>query len=162
MTRSTGRKCAAKAPIEPPPDAPVSTITLGEEEPQTAPPNAVLQETSCPLRPLLLTPERVELDTPNEATPIDNTQEDIVQEAMQDAEPGKEKGKEPALDWSEEMKEQLVDTLFEVFEAGGRSDNSFKRAIFEQAAKNVRKAYKGTVTVTADKCKNKWAGFKKK
>jgi len=56
--------------------------------------------------------------------------------------------KEEKLVWSEEMIEQLVDTLREVFEKGGAADNSFKKATFEQAAHNVGKLYKGALKVT--------------
>jgi hypothetical protein len=65
-------------------------------------------------------PENEELNIPNEAPLANDTQEAMMQR------------KETAFDLNVEMKKQLVDTLFEVFEAGGRSENSFKKAIFEQ------------------------------
>jgi hypothetical protein len=152
MTRSTGFKRATKAPTEHPLATPISTITLSEEQPQTTPLNAALIETSYPLCPLLSTPERILHDTQDNTPPVNDTQDTEA----------KEKEKEKPLDWTEEMKEQLVDTLFEVFQAGGGSDNSFKNAVFELAATNVRKAYKGSATVTLGKVKNKWGDFKKK
>ena len=53
------------------------------------------------------------------------------------------------------MIEQLVDMLYEVFEKGGATDNSFKKAIFELAAHNVGKVYKGALKVIHQQCKNK-------
>jgi hypothetical protein len=34
------------------------------------------------------------------------------------------------LTWTEEMLEQLVETLYRVFKEGGAADNSFKKATF--------------------------------
>jgi hypothetical protein len=51
--------------------------------------------------------------------------------------------------------EQLVDTLYKVFEKGGAADNSFKIATFELAVHNVAKVYKGALKVTHQQCKNK-------
>lgn len=70
--------------------------------------------------------------------------------------------KEEKLFWTEEMIEMLVDTLYEVFEKGGAADNSFKKASFELAIEKVRKAYKGTIKVTQQHYKNKWADLKEK
>jgi hypothetical protein len=70
--------------------------------------------------------------------------------------------KEDALVWSEEMKEALIDVLEEVFTQGGGADNSFKTATFETAATRVRRVYRGTSSITSNKCKNKWADLKAK
>jgi hypothetical protein len=56
----------------------------------------------------------------------------------------------------------LVDGLYKVFENRGAANNSFKKATFEQVAKKVRKAYKGSIRVTQQHCKNKWADLKAK
>ncbi len=163
MTRAKGNKRGAKASIESPLETQASIITLGTEEPTTTPAIVTSIET-YPLRPLLSTPEPDVHDTQNQTPPIDDTQaEEAEIEKAEEAETKeKEKEKGASLEWNEEMKEQLITTLFEVFQAGGGSDNSFKKHIFELAATNVKKAYKGTVSVTADKCKNKYADFKKK
>jgi hypothetical protein len=60
------------------------------------------------------------------------------------------------------MLEQLVDTLYKVFEKGGATDNSFKKATFELVAQNVGKAYKGALKVTQQHYKNKWGDIKDK
>jgi len=78
-----------------------------------------------------------------------------------DGEEEEEEGKGVRMVWSLEMQEQLVDTLYEVFIAGGGADNSFKKATFEKVAVNVRKVYKGSNEINWLKCKNKWADFKK-
>jgi hypothetical protein len=69
--------------------------------------------------------------------------------------------KEDALVWSEEMKEALIDVLEEVFTQGG-ADNSFKTTTFKTAATRVCRVYRGTSSITANKCKNKWADLKAK
>jgi hypothetical protein len=79
-----------------------------------------------------------------------------------DGEEEEEEGKGVRMVWSLEMQEQLVDTLYEVFIAGGGADNSFKKATFEKVAVNVRKVYEGSNEINWLKCKNKWADFKKK
>src|SRR4030081_3077357 len=48
------------------------------------------------------------------------------------------------LTWTEEMLEQLVETLYGVFKEGGAADNSFKKATFQACAWAVRKAYRGS------------------
>jgi hypothetical protein len=42
----------------------------------------------------------------------------------------------------------LVNRLYKVFKNRGAADNSFKKATFEQVAKKVWKAYKGSIRVT--------------
>jgi hypothetical protein len=66
------------------------------------------------------------------------------------------------LNWTEEMLEQLVDTLRMVYENGGAADNSFKKATFEACVVTVRRAYRGTCPqdIIWSKCKNKWANIK--
>jgi hypothetical protein len=64
--------------------------------------------------------------------------------------------------WSEEMLEQLIEVLYDVFVKGGGADNSFKKSTFQSAAKNVRTVYKGKMDITYEKCKNKWADLKRK
>jgi hypothetical protein len=114
---------------------------LGEEEPLIAPSNPTFTvESAYPLEPLISN------DTSTE------TQEDAIQV----------EGKEEKLIWSEEMIEQLVDTLYDVFEKGGAADNSFKKATFELVAQNVTKVYKGAVKITQQHCKNKWGDTKAK
>ena len=70
-------------------------------------------------------------------------------------------GKGPRMTWTDEMWEQLVEVLHQVFEDGGAADNSFKKATFEKAAVRVRRVYKGPHEITHTKCKNKWADTKK-
>jgi hypothetical protein len=64
--------------------------------------------------------------------------------------------------WTEEMLEQLVEVLYQVFDEGGAADNSFKKSTFERAAGKVRRVYKGSQEITQVKCKNKWADTKRK
>lgn len=121
------------------------TVSLGEEEPSIAPSIAAPAppldptpsiESAYPLEPLI----------PNDT--IIETQEDYT--------------KEEKLVWTEEMIEQLIETLQEVFESGGSADNSFKKATFELAAQNVIKVYKGARKITQQHCKNKWGDIKAK
>jgi len=55
-----------------------------------------------------------------------------------------DEGKEDRLMWTEEMLEQLVEVLYQVFDEGGAADNSFKKPTFERAAGKVRRVYKGS------------------
>jgi hypothetical protein len=68
--------------------------------------------------------------------------------------------KVPRIEWSDEMHEQLIEVLHQVFEDGGAADNSFKKPTFKQAAVMVRKVYNGPHQITGTKCKNKWADTK--
>lgn len=77
-------------------------------------------------------------------------------------EPDKTTDANERLIWSLEMVEQLLEVLYEVFQAGGAADNSFKKTTFELAASKVRGVYKGPLDITQEKCKNKWADIKKK
>jgi hypothetical protein len=70
--------------------------------------------------------------------------------------------KEEKLFWTEEIIEILVNILYKVFKKGGAADNSFKKASFELAIKKVQKVYKGTIKVTQQHYKNKWADLKAK
>jgi hypothetical protein len=66
------------------------------------------------------------------------------------------------LIWSAEMIEQLVETLLDIFTSGGGANNSFKKTSFERAATAVRRAYTGPLSITWQKCKNKWQDLKAK
>jgi hypothetical protein len=160
MPPKIARKRAPKATESNTTNPPISTITLGEEEPFRALATPDLSPTvgfSYPLRPLFSTPKRALQDTQEPAGPSNDTQsESQSNEELEVA------VKDEKLSWTEEMMEQLVNTLYEVFEKGGAADNSFKKATFELAAENVRKAYKGTVKVTQQHCKNKWQDWKGK
>jgi hypothetical protein len=166
MTRSRVVKCTSKAVEVLASIPPFFAIPLGKKKLEIAPTNvspaAPPTAESYLLRPLSLTPERVQFD---HLQVINDTQAEEA--APQDIEGGEtekeiEKGKAPVLVWSEEMQERLIETFFEVFQAGRGADNSFKKATFELAASKVRRAYKGTVTVTSDKVKNKWQDLKGK
>jgi hypothetical protein len=73
-----------------------------------------------------------------------------------------EDDKENKLAWSEEMLEQLVEELYDVFIKGGGSDNSFKKSTFQSVTKKVKQVYNGKIEITYAKCKNKWADLKRK
>ena len=124
-----------------------SGVNLCEEEPPIEPPNPLAIEPSYPLLPLLSTPERA-LEEPKDN--YSTSQESEIVER-----PG-------VVTWSDEMTEQLVETLLEIFEKGGAADNSFKKSAFEQALTNVRKEYRGTGVLTHEKMKNKWQDLKSK
>jgi hypothetical protein len=159
MPPKNARKCATKAPDS---NAPIATISLGEKETPmvpTAPPSSTLAAESYPLEPQLSPATKAvppSNDTKDAAAPMNSTQPEPQAN-------GEEKGvKEEKLSWTEEMMEMLVDMLYEVFEKGGASDNSFKKTTFELAAGRVAKAYKGSVKVTQQHCKNKWQDIKGK
>jgi hypothetical protein len=115
--------------------------------PSSTPPASSIDDQPCPLRPLTETTATVI------PTVLDTTEVDTASQA--DA-------KEERVVWSEEMVEQLVETLQEVFEEGGAADNSFKKVTFEQAAINVNRLYRGLVRVSHQQCKNKWQDLKSK
>ena len=97
---------------------PISTITLDEEEPLVTPSNSAFTvESAYPLEPLISN------DTSTE------TQGDAIQVEV----------KEEKLIWTEEMMEQLVDTLYEVFEKGGAADNSFKRLLLNSLLRTLQR-----------------------
>jgi hypothetical protein len=131
---------------------PVVDVTLGEETPPTPSSNqgvivpipTLATESSYPLEPLLDTLLRLAL-----VAPLNDTQTEAIQiAAVDDVGTGK-------MSWSIEMIEQLVDLLYEIFEAGGAADNSFKKTTWERASAIVNKVYKGAIPVTANQCKNK-------
>jgi hypothetical protein len=164
MPPKNARKRAAKAPESNPTNAPISTITFGEEETPTAPtappsPTPAV-ESSYPLCPLLSTPERTFQDTQEPADPTNDTQPEQPEPQANGTQELVVKKKK--LSWTEEMLESLVETLYEVFEKGGVVDNSFKKAIFELTAQNVRKIYKKFIKISQIHCKNKWADLKAK
>ena len=165
MPPKTARRRNTKAPDSNTTNTPISTVTLGDEEPEIAPiapPDATLVTISSPypLEPLF-SQDALALALSNDilqplayANSTDsNTQGNSTPEV---------EIKEEKLTWTEEMMEQLVDRLYDVFERGGAADNSFKKATFELAAEHVRKAYKGSVRVTPQHCKNKWQDLKGK
>ena len=129
-TTMTSCKRAIKAPDLMPLNTLINTIILGEEEAISAlilSLNPILtikhtDESFYPLKPLI-----------SNNTKADN---DIEVEI-----------KEEKLVQSEEIIEQLVDTLYEVFEKGGATNNSFKKAIFKLAIYNVGKVYKEALKV---------------
>ena len=90
--------------------------------------------------------------------PLNDTGPAIQQAPPADSSDNDE-GKEDRLMWTEEMLEQLVEVLYQVFDEGGAADNSFKKPTFERAAGRV---YKGSQEITQVKCKNKWADTKRK
>ena len=88
-------------------------------------------------------------------------------QSTQPTQPNKESNSEDnknesKLAWSEEMLEQLVEELYDVFIKEGGADNSFKKSTFQSAVKRVRKVYKGKMEIIYIKCKNKWADLKRK
>jgi|ERR1700722_15274321 hypothetical protein len=59
-----------------------------------------------------------------------------------------DEGKEDRLMWTEEMLEQLVEVLYQVFDEGGAADNSFKKPTFERAAgKGSQRSLKSNVRI---------------
>jgi hypothetical protein len=133
--------------IEPSEAIPSSEITLGEE--------ALLQDID-ELATSTLLPRAAESSYPEPLSPTQPTQptqEEIETEDDKDTD---------RLVWSEEMLEQLVEELYDVFIKGGGADNSFKKSTFQSAAKKVREVYKGKLDITYAKCKNKWADLKRK
>jgi hypothetical protein len=123
-------KRALKAADLTPLNTSINIITLGEEEAVLAPipsPNPILTikptvKSFYPLEPLIS----------NDTKANDNIDVEI---------------KEEKLVWLEKMIKQLIDTLYKIFEKEGAADNSFKKAIFELAAYNVEKVYKGVLKV---------------
>ena len=107
-------KRTAKAPDLMPSNTPINTIILGEEEAISAlipslnltPTIEHTDESLYPLEPLIS----------NNTKADDNIEVEV---------------KKKKLVWSEEIIEQLVDMLYEVFEKGGAADNSFKKATFK-------------------------------
>ena len=155
--RKAGKR-ANKAPKATELNVPDSTITLGEEEapaaPTTPPPAAPAPlESVYSLCPLLSTPEHAAQEAQPTAAPLAPAAQQTQENATE---------KDEKLFWTEEMMEMLVDGLYEVFEKGGAADNSFKKATFEQVAEKVRKAYNGSIRVTQQHCKNKWADLNAK
>ena len=63
--------------------------------------------------------------------------------------------KEEKLFRTEEILEQLINTLYKVFEKGGTTNNSFKKAIFELIVQNIGNVYKGALKVIQQYYKNK-------
>ena len=160
MASKKARKSASNVSIQTPP----ATIILGEElepdpltliTPLIESPDltsSLPSESSYPLKPLL---------------PSINTQDtNYTASAMQRAsrESSVEDEDDNRLTWTEEMLEQLVETLYGVFKEGGAADNSFKKATFQACVVAVRKAYRGSrpQDITYSKCKNKWADTKAK
>jgi hypothetical protein len=78
MPSKNARKRALKAPESNTTNPPISTITLGEEEPSGAPTTPLYPsptvESSYPLRPLLSTPEHALQDAQEPAGPANDTQ----------------------------------------------------------------------------------------
>jgi hypothetical protein len=139
-------KRTAKAPDS---NASITTIMLGEEETPTTPPSRTpIVESSYPINPSFIESDPLDPLPSRAAPPPSNTRDTEV--------------KDDKLFWTEEMMEILIDVLYEVFEQGGASDNSFKKSAFELAAARVTKAYKGVVRVTQQHCKNKWQDIKGK
>jgi hypothetical protein len=126
-------------------NTPINIIILGEEEAVLASipslnPTLTIErtvESLYPLKPLIS----------NDTKANDNINVEVKKEK---------------LVWSEEIMEQLVNTLYKVFEKGEAADNSFKKAIFELAAHNVEKVYKKVLKVIYQQCKNKWGDTKAK
>jgi hypothetical protein len=121
---------------------PVPGITLGEEILHAETDELSPSSPTCTTYPSPPSPPRP--TRPDEAS---------------DSEDNKDESK---LAWSEEMLEQLVEELYDVFTKGGGADNSFKKSTFQSAAKRIRKVYKGKIEVIYAKCKNKWADLKRK
>jgi hypothetical protein len=140
MAPKKARKSASNASIQTPP----ATIILGEElQPESLTPITPLiespdpstslpAESSYPLEPLL----------PSIDTQDTNYTESAAQQASRES--SVEDEDDNRLTWTEEMLEQLVETLYGVFKEGGAADNSFKKATFQACAVAVRKAYRGS------------------
>jgi hypothetical protein len=131
--------------------APVTQVTLGPEADELA-----------PASPAVSTPQ---IDPATSIYPsIDDYTFDTLSPDTND--PFEEEPEETDTDiritWSAEMVEQLVEVLHTIWRDGGASDNSFKMIVFEKAAENVRRVYRGPLEMTSKKCKNKWADLKKK
>ena len=126
MPPKTTRKRALKAPDSTPSNTLSYVIELGEEEANPTPSIESTNESPYPLEPL------------NSDDTKAQTQGNEVGSGV----------KEEKLFWTEEMLEQLIDILYEVFEKGGAADNSFKKATFELVAQNVGKVYKRALKVT--------------
>jgi hypothetical protein len=163
MPPKNARKRAPKAST---PTAPTA-ITLGEEvaadsipiEPSRPPSPTPTDTSSYPLEPLLVPHDQPLPHSNDTQSDLADTQDKPAEISDTEIEVAEVAEK---LSWAEDMLEMLVDTLDEVFQAGGAADNSFKKSAFEKAAIQVRKAYKGSVKVTFAHCKNKWADLKKK
>ena len=99
-----------------------------------------------------LAPSSLPANDAENASPAIPTNE-YDESSLSDKDRDKDKAKK--LHWSDEMLEQLVEVLHQVFENRGATDNSFKKATFEKAAGIVRKVYNGLIKITHKKCKNK-------
>jgi hypothetical protein len=129
---------------------PTPRITLGEEAP-----HAETDELAPSSLPHTTYPE-----PPSPARAGTQSTQPTQPNKARDSEDNKDESK---LAWSEEMLEQLVEELYDVFIKGGGADNSFKKSTFQSAAKRVQKVYKGKMEVVIyAKCKNKWADLKRK
>src|ERR1700709_744968 len=106
--------------IEPSEAIPSLEITLGEE---------ALPQDIDELATLTLLPRAAESSYPEPLSPTQPTQP-----TQEESETEDDKDTD-RLVWSEEMLEQLVEELYNVFIKGGGADNSFKKSTFQSAAK---------------------------
>jgi hypothetical protein len=137
----------------PPLFRPLPTINFGEE-PWAGSSPVILSATPTPppvsaLDPVLSHPR-----------PLNDT--GLASQQAPAADSSDDEEEKDRLVWTEEMLEQLVEVLYEVFDEGGAADNSFKKPTFVRAAGKVRRVYRGSQEVTQVKCKNKWADTKRK
>jgi hypothetical protein len=156
-------KVATKAAIGTSPPAPLSVVELGQE---LSPDPDDLLPTKSPYPPLdpLHDDNFIPKDSDYRGLDKDSSRmSPSAEEDNEEQEEEDEEGKKAArMSWTYEMKEQLVEVLYQVFHDGGAADNSFKKSIFEKAAVQVRKVYTGTYEITWTKCKNQWADLKAK
>jgi Myb/SANT-like DNA-binding domain len=130
------------------------TITLGEE---------LSKDTDGLASPSPANPtEHTYQSYPSPPLPPNNTESATPREPSPSSDAEDEKEGLNRLDWTEEMHEQLVEVLHQVFEDGRAADNGFKKAAFEKAAVKVRQVYNGVLEITHGKCKNKWSDTKRK
>ena len=68
------------------------------------------------------------------------------------------------VNWTIEMTEALVETIYGVFKAGKAADNGFKKEAWLEASNAVIRVYQGPIGVgiSASQCKNKWGDLKEK
>jgi hypothetical protein len=96
---------------------PTPRITLGEDAPHAE------TDELAPLSP----PRTTYPEPPSLARTGTQSTQPTQPDEESDSEDNKDKSK---LAWSEEMLEQLVEELYNVFIKGGRADNSFKKSTF--------------------------------
>jgi Myb/SANT-like DNA-binding protein len=106
-------------------------------------------------------PERNDLapSSPNDLTPPLPSHDD---ESSEDSSP-KVDNKKTKVRWSSEMDEALIEHILGIWIDGGKSDNSFKKEVFQAATVKVNRVVRGrNILIRWEQCKNKWGDYKEK